>query len=69
MWNSVIEELRKQEAVGDAFPVACHQHPDTITYVSQPGKLQGIAPDGELSHTAFHSAEVIIYNRGMFEEL
>jgi hypothetical protein len=48
MWQSVIGELEKQQAVGDAFPIACHQHPDSIEYVSQPGVLPRRAPDGML---------------------
>jgi hypothetical protein len=48
MWQSVIEELEKQQAVGDAFPIACHQHPDSIEYVSRPGVLPRLAPDGML---------------------
>jgi hypothetical protein len=47
MWASVVDELTEQGAVGKAFPVACHQHSGDIQYVSQPGKLRRIAPDGE----------------------
>jgi hypothetical protein len=47
MWRSVIDELENEQAVGDAFPVVCHQHPEAIEYVSKPGVLPRIAPDGE----------------------
>lgn len=48
MWRSVIDELEQSEAVGAAFPVVCQRHPDTIEYVSEPGKLPRLAPDGRL---------------------
>ncbi|EIN11698.1 P-loop containing nucleoside triphosphate hydrolase protein [Punctularia strigosozonata HHB-11173 SS5] len=46
MWREVIDELEKDGSVGDAFPVACHQHPDPIHYISTPGQLPQVAPDG-----------------------
>lgn len=46
MWHSVIDELEQNEAVGTAFPVVCQRHPDIIEYVSEPGKLPRLAPDG-----------------------
>lgn len=45
MWRNVIAEL-EQGHIGDAFPVACHRHPDSIKYISEPGKLPQFAPDG-----------------------
>jgi hypothetical protein len=47
MWAIVLEELQRDGNVGQAFPVACHRHPDKINYVSQPGQLSRFAPDGE----------------------
>jgi hypothetical protein len=49
MWRSVVDELQNEHAVGDAFPVVCHQHPEAIEYVSKPGVLPRIAPDGKSS--------------------
>jgi hypothetical protein len=46
MWKSVIEELEAANAVGDGLPVACHQHPDDIHFIRQPGELPRFAPDG-----------------------
>jgi hypothetical protein len=46
MWPSVVDELQNEHAVGYAFPFVCHQHPEAIEYVSKPGLLPRIAPDG-----------------------
>ncbi|KAG6373951.1 hypothetical protein JVT61DRAFT_6115 [Boletus reticuloceps] len=46
MWCTIIEELDAQDALGPVLPVACHRHPDTVEYVSFPGQLSRIAPDG-----------------------
>ena len=54
MWDKVISELQEIDAVGTALPIACHQHPDAVQYVSQPGQLPQIAPDGKLKHLTFH---------------
>lgn len=49
MWRTVISTLKEDNCVGNAFPVACHRHRDKVQYVSKPGQLPRIAPDGELS--------------------
>jgi hypothetical protein len=49
MWKSVIEQLEAVDAVGDGFPVACHQHPDDVRYIKEPGELPRFAPDGTSS--------------------
>lgn len=46
MWRSVIEELDSQDSLGPALPVACHRHRKTVEYISSPGQLSQIAPDG-----------------------
>lgn len=46
MWQKIIEELEANEALGSALPVACHRHAETLEYVSVPGQLPQIAPDG-----------------------
>ncbi|KLO14620.1 P-loop containing nucleoside triphosphate hydrolase protein [Schizopora paradoxa] len=46
MWSTIIDDLRDQDAVGDAFPIRCFRHPDQTTYVSKPGQLELFAPDG-----------------------
>lgn len=47
MWRSIIEELESQDAVGDALPVTCNNHPQAVEYISEPGKLQQVSPDGQ----------------------
>jgi hypothetical protein len=56
MWREVIDELGQNECVGDALPVVCQRHPDTIEYVNEPGKLPRIAPDGKyyIHHPLIH---------------
>ncbi|KAF7376292.1 hypothetical protein MSAN_00044600 [Mycena sanguinolenta] len=49
MWKDVIEQLEDADCVGTAFPVACHNHPDKVEHVSQPGRLALFAPDGLFS--------------------
>ena len=46
MWRSIIEELEGIDCLGPALPVACHRHPSVVEYVSKPGILPQIAPDG-----------------------
>ena len=48
MWGKIIEELEEKGLVGPALPITCHRHPDVVTYVSEPGQLPQIAPDGSL---------------------
>ncbi|KAG6900491.1 hypothetical protein C0993_009801 [Termitomyces sp. T159_Od127] len=49
MWRGVIDELEREQCIGDGFPITCHRHPDNINYVSTPGQLQLIAPDGRFT--------------------
>ncbi|KAI0779559.1 hypothetical protein C8Q74DRAFT_1217042 [Fomes fomentarius] len=46
MWREVVEELRKRDCLGSAIPVACQRHPQKVEFVSKPGQLPRIAPDG-----------------------
>lgn len=46
MWKKVIEELCENDSCGPALPVACHQHPESVNYISEPGQLPSFAPDG-----------------------
>ena len=59
MWGKIIEELEEKGFVGSALPIVCHRHPEVAKYVSEPGQLPLIAPDGSLSRKAF---PVIILN-------
>jgi len=49
MWRTVIDELEKEGCVGPGFPVACHRHSDDVHYISEPGVLPRIAPDGSFA--------------------
>ncbi|KAI5116801.1 hypothetical protein M0805_007013 [Coniferiporia weirii] len=46
MWSSVISELSAQNGIGTRIPIKCNRHPDDVRYVSQPGELSLISPDG-----------------------
>ncbi|THH30127.1 hypothetical protein EUX98_g4067 [Antrodiella citrinella] len=46
MWRSIIEQLEKDHCVGEELPVVCAQHKDRVQYISKPGQLPQIAPDG-----------------------
>jgi hypothetical protein len=46
MWRLIIEELERDDALGPALPIACHQHPETLEYICEPGQLPQVAPDG-----------------------
>jgi hypothetical protein len=52
MWGKIIEELEEKDLVGPALPIVCHRHPDTVNYVSEPGQLSQIAPDGSFCREA-----------------
>ena len=51
MWRSIIDELEDEDAVGQALPVVCYRHPDSIKYVSEPDQLPNFAPDGKLNQS------------------
>ncbi|CAE6437801.1 unnamed protein product, partial [Rhizoctonia solani] len=46
MWATVLSELHANESIGTALPISCHQHPEYVQWVDQPGKLEIISPDG-----------------------
>ena len=52
MWGKIIEELEEKGLVGSALPIVCHRHSDVTKYVSEPGQLPQIAPDGPFCHKA-----------------
>ncbi|KIO17982.1 hypothetical protein M407DRAFT_32349 [Tulasnella calospora MUT 4182] len=59
MWSGVIEQLRQNDQIGSAFPLACSRHPDTIIEVSKPGQIAIHAPDGKhFSSCRFPGAQV-----------
>ena len=53
MWGKIIEQLEEKSLVGSALPIVCHRHPNVAEYVSEPGRLPQIAPDGSFSRKAF----------------
>lgn len=69
MWRNVIAELGQEGHIGDAFPVACHRHPDSIKYISEPGKLPQFAPDGGFCDTYIGLIGLLFPRRGLFEVL
>lgn len=52
MWGKIIEELEGKGLVGSALPIVCHRHSDVAKYVSEPGQLPQIAPDGSFCRKA-----------------
>ncbi|KAG8955990.1 hypothetical protein FRC04_006439 [Tulasnella sp. 424] len=46
MWSGVIDQLRRNEQIGPAFPLSCSRHPGTAIEVSKPGQIAIHAPDG-----------------------
>jgi hypothetical protein len=61
MWRSILEELDAQDGLGPALPVACHRHRDKVEYVSSPGQLSRIAPDGKC-HQSFLVHGTIVHD-------
>ena len=53
MWGKIIEELEEKGLVGPALPIVCNRHSDAVKYVSEPGQLPQIAPDGSFYREAF----------------
>lgn len=47
MWTGVIDQLRRNEQIGPAFPLSCSRHPTTLLAASKPGQIAMHAPDGE----------------------
>ncbi|KAG6850946.1 hypothetical protein H0H93_005815 [Arthromyces matolae] len=52
MWRGVVDELRREDSLSEGIPIACYRHPEEINYVSEPGQLQNIAPDGQTTFPA-----------------
>jgi hypothetical protein len=48
MWATILKELHESELVGTALPISCHQHPEYIEWVDQPGQLPIVSPDGNI---------------------
>ncbi|KAJ7593988.1 hypothetical protein C8J56DRAFT_777276 [Mycena floridula] len=46
MWREVIEAMEEQGCIGPGVPISCHQHPETVEWISKPGMLPRFAPDG-----------------------
>lgn len=58
MWHDVITNLEQVDCVGPALPIACHQHPDTVEWVSKPGTLAKFAPDGKFREYRHSSTDI-----------
>ena len=48
MWETVIGELREQGCLDKELPIICHRHPEELRYVSKPGDLPRLSPDGKI---------------------
>ncbi|KAG9057264.1 hypothetical protein FS842_007802 [Serendipita sp. 407] len=46
IWPSVIQEFKQQDAYGEAFPFACHRHPNDTQWLSSPKEIDTLFPDG-----------------------
>ncbi|KIP05604.1 hypothetical protein PHLGIDRAFT_147296 [Phlebiopsis gigantea 11061_1 CR5-6] len=46
MWGKVLSRLEQDDCVGPALPVVCHRHQEVIEWISKPGQLGRVAPDG-----------------------
>jgi len=55
MWGKIIEELEEKGLVGPALPIVCHRHSVPVKYVSEPGQLPQLAPDGSFCHKVYSS--------------
>lgn len=55
MWESVISTLEEQDAVGEALPIRCEQHPEETSLVKEPGMIAQVAPQGAYSSPRFPS--------------
>lgn len=48
-WSIALDEFRRQEAYGPAFPFACYRHPDNVQWLSEPEEIDSLFPDGVFS--------------------
>ncbi|KAG8748916.1 hypothetical protein FRC14_001814 [Serendipita sp. 396] len=46
IWPSVIQEFKQQDAYGEAFPFACHRHPNDTQWLSSSKEIDTLFPDG-----------------------
>jgi hypothetical protein len=45
-WTTVLDEMENDDLIGYAFPIICPRHPKTKRFVSEPGELPTLAPEG-----------------------
>lgn len=45
-WATVVDELTEQGALGNQLPIVCHRHPEEVGFISKPGDLPRLSPDG-----------------------
>ena len=65
MWRKIIEELEEKGLMGPALPIACHRHSDEVKYVSEPGQLPQVAPDGSFCRKVLIVIILTVYQRGL----
>lgn len=70
MWSSVVDQLQEQDSIGNAFPVSCQRHPETVMLISEPGSLPRFAPDGKAICASIDSLITEAhFSRGVFATL
>src|SRR5882757_4539842 len=45
-WRTVLDEMENEDQVGFAFPIICPRHPEAKRFVSKPGELPTLSPEG-----------------------
>jgi hypothetical protein len=45
-WRTVLDEMENEDLIGYAFPIVCPRHPIIKRFVSKPGELPMLAPEG-----------------------
>lgn len=46
MWATIVEKLDDVGVLGTSLPIKCHRHPTDVRYISKPGELPLLSPDG-----------------------
>ena len=53
LWNSIIDSLNQKKKVVEALPLACQNHPDTVTMVKWPDDFKKAPEGGCMKHCDF----------------
>lgn len=47
MWKGIVSDLESADSLGDALPLVCSRHPETLGFVRTAEDLRELSPDGE----------------------